>query len=669
MKSTTDQGQTPFLAVLIALLVVAIAMVFVMDPGSPSDTGDGLVTEEESAVPEAPELAEHTPDPTPTPNQGAARIESDVNSGDNPSNARSGAAIRGSVITQQNAPVPGATVVLTEQAAFANVFARGNDDRLLQTYEARTDGDGNFSFARLPVGVQFGMWVHHQEYAPTQGVSVRALEDEAQQLQPVVLGSGYRIFGQVTDEGGNPLQGTEVMVQLHASQNFGFRDEGLMALEEKSGRLRRAITDGNGNYEMRHLAQGIYQIEAKLEDFAAAIDNAVQCMGEDFEVERNLTLGTEHRLSGLVRDESGNPIADALVAAARIRPRPIFSTETHTDENGYFEMRGLPEGAYGLNTMPEGYAPARLTHVQSNRTDIELVVRQKGSVSGTVTGIRGEPITSFTMELFRLNKGTAQYGVTNRRMQFSDPGGAFHFTNLDRGSYVLLARSDGLAPTYSGGFFVEREEHSGVTIQMIQGGSLEGVVTDPNGNPLPAAVVTLRGRDYNEWNSNSILAGSIGDPNNVPVISAKTNSQGRFKMDNAYPGEHQLECKHSNYLTTYAGVSVMADRSNDIGEVRLEQGGSISGTVNTKSGAAAAGATVYLSLKDSNGGFFSRKALADAMGRFSYDGLQPGQYDVSAVQDDSTIFLFPGASPGSSAEVYLKLGRNETVKLVVPDAQ
>jgi protocatechuate 3,4-dioxygenase beta subunit len=669
MKSTTDQGQIPFLAVLIGLLVVAIAMVFVLDPGTPNSNDQNLVSEEDDPVQETLESADHTPEPDVTQNLVGERTATQDSDAEIQSDGPRGAAIRGSVINQQNDPVPGATVVLTEQAAFSSLFAGGRDQRAMRTFQTRTATDGTFSFTKLPVDVQFGMWVHHSTYAPSQGVSVRALANEAQDLAPVVLGSGYRIFGQVTDDAGNPLQGAEVMVQLHASQNFGFRDADLMALEEETGRLRRAVSDGNGKYEMLHLSQGIYQIESQLEDFAAAIDNAVQCMGEDFDVERNLTLGTEHRLVGLVRDEAGNPIADALVAAARIRPRPIYSVETRTDENGNFELRGLPEGAYGLNTMPEGYAPARLTHVQSNRTDIELVVRQKGSVRGSVSGTHGEPITSFTLELFRLNKGTAQYGVTNRRMQFNDPAGEFHFTNLDRGSYVLLVRAPGLSPTYTGGFFIEREEHSGVNVQLIEGGTIEGVVTDPNGNPLAAAEVTLRGQDYLEWNANSIMADSIGDPNNVPVMTVKTNSQGRFRMENAYPGDHQIECKHSSYLTTYAGISVLADRNNDIGEVRLEQGGTIQGTVTSKSGSPAAGATVYLSLKDTNGGFFSRKALADAMGRFSYDGLQPGQYDLSAVQDDSTIFLFPGADPGSSAEVYLKLGRLESVKLTVPDAQ
>jgi len=669
MKSTTDQGQIPFLAVLIALLVVAIAMVFVLDPGTPSNNDQDLVIEEAEPDPSDLETAEFTPDQDGSPALAGERTESQDLSTEVQSDGPRGAAIRGSVINQQNDPVPGATVVLTEQAAFSSLFAGGKDQRAMRNFKTRTESDGTFAFTKLPIDVQFSMWVHHSKYAPTQGVSVRALENEAQELAPVVLGSGYRIFGQITDDAGNPLQGAEVMVQLHASQNFGFRDADLMAQEEETGRLRRAITDGNGEYEMLHLSQGIYQIEAQLEDFAAAIDNAVQCMGEDFEVERNLTLGTEHRLVGLVRDEAGNPIADALVAAARIRPRPIYSVETRTDENGNFELRGLPEGAYGLNTMPEGYAPARLTHVQSNRTDIELVVRQKGSVRGAVAGTRGEPISSFTLDLFRLNKGTAQYGVTNRRMQFNDPAGEFHFTNLDRGSYVLLVRAAGFAPTYTGGFFIEREEHTGVNVQLIKGGTIEGTVTDPNGNPLASAEVTLRGQDYLEWNANSIMANSIGDPNNVPEISVKTNSQGRFRMENAYPGDHQIECKHSSYLTTYAGISVLADRDNDVGEVRLEQGGTILGTVTTKSGSPAAGATIYLSLKDANGGFFSRKALADAKGRFSYDGLQPGQYDVSAVQDDSTIFLFPGADPGSSAEVYLKLGQQESVKLTVSDPQ
>lgn len=662
-----EKGQIPVLFLFIGLLALAaVVAVFLAGPGEPETTDPGLQEPSMSSQDEGPREVIGV---TEQPGQAAARTESTeprefVASGGDGRPA--GAAILGTVQNDRGERVAEAQVVLTENVVVQNPFAPVNERRGAR-YTATTDAEGRYRFARLPANVEFQMWVQHAQYAPRQGYPVRALPAEEQELQPIVLDSGYQIGGSVRDEAGNPLQGATVTVRMAQVLNF-LETEDQLAEEADLGRLRTTTTNEDGGFAFEFLAEGIYQLEASLEDFATGVENAVTCMGDEKMQVRDLVLGTEHRLAGVVRDEEGNPVPGALVAAARTRPRPILQKETVADENGAFELRALPQGGYGISVIAEGFASARMSHVQSNRTDLEFVMRRKAGVTGRVTRPDGSPVTAYSLELFRVNQGTAQYGVTNRTINVQHPDGVYLFPDLDRGSYVLLVRADGFSPTYTGGFYVERQLVSGQDVQVQAGGILRGTVLGPDDRPLPGATVTLRGRDYNVWQQHSLFGGAVGDPNNVPKATARTNAKGEFELRDAFPGDHQLEVQHPSFLTLYVGVYVQTDRVTMAGDIIMRPGSSIEGVVNQRAGGPAAGASVYLTLKDQNAGFFNKKTIADARGRFRFDGLQPGTYEVAALRDDANAFFFPGASPGSAQDVLIQReAEKREVTLIVPD--
>lgn len=658
-----QKGQIPLPFLLLGLLVVAaVAAVFLYDPGvepDPTPTVNESTEQDQDGpreVADAGEVAQRTENRTPDIDREPVGSVGD--------GRPLGAAIVGSVIDTQGNPVADARVHLTENLLVQNPFA--TQAHAGARFSTTSGADGRYRFPRLPVGVEFSMWVTHEQHAPREGFPLRALAEEEQELAPIVLDEGYRIEGYVRDEAGNPLQGAVVAVRLAQVLNFLESDDQLTE-ERELGRLREVEADANGAFVFNYLAEGIYQLEASLEDFGTGVENAITCMGEDKIQVRELVLGTEHRLAGIVRDEEGNPVPNAMVAAARTRPRPIYQEEGVSDEAGAFELRGLPAGGYGISVVAEGYASARMSHVQSNRTDLEFVMRRKAGVTGRVTRPDGTPVTAYALELFRVNQGTAQYGVTNRIVQVQNEEGVYLFPDLDRGSYVVLVRAEGFAPTYSGGFYVERDLVRDVNIQVETGGILRGKVLDPNNKPLPGAVVTLRGRDYNVWHQHSLFGASVGDPNNVPAISARTNSKGEFELRDAFPGDHQLEVQHNNYLTLYVGVYVQTDRVSQVGDVIMRPGSSIEGVVTVRGGGAAAGASVYLTLKDENAGFFNKKIIADARGRYRFDGLQPGTYEVAAIREDANAFFFPGASPGSSQDVLIQReAETREVNLIVP---
>ncbi len=654
-------------ALIVLLGVIAIAAVILLDPASnkPIEIDAGNPVQAQGPV--QPDIAiddsdrdpaVRSPDPT--------RIE--VDSNDQPvSPTVLGAEVRGRVVNGANAPVPGASVLLTERASMAGPFS-SPDFKDLDRRTALTDADGYYSFRRLPAGTEYGMWVYHAKYAPVEGVPLRAIRGESQELQTIVLSEGYWVEGSVTDEVGAALAGAEVVIQLQSAFMHGGLDEGpFLSHQEKVGRLRRVKSGADGRYRFEHLAQGIYQLEATLEGYASAVANAVQCVGEEWERQHDLVLGAEFRLAGIVRDEEGNPVAGAVVAGARTRPRPIYQARATSADDGTFELRGLPEGTYGISVLADGYAMARMSHIRTGRDDLVFVMRQKGRVSGTVTDPRGQPVSSFSLELYRVNKGTAQFGMTGKQMSVADPGGVYLFPEIDRGSYVLLVTAPGYAPTYTPGFFVDREEVTDINAELELGGTVIGKVSDENGRALNGAVITLRGQDFNPWNQHTLFGAVVGDPNNVPASSTRSGADGRFVLKDAFPGDHQLEVSSPGLLSTYVGIYVQTGGQSNAGEVRLERGSTISGLVRSRAGDAAAGAAVFLSLKSTNNGFLNKKSISDALGRYSFGALMPGIYEVSAMREDSSAFFFPGSTPGSSKDVVVREGSDISADLIVPN--
>lgn len=83
-------------------------------------------------------------------------------------------------------------------------------------------------------------------------------------------------------------------------------------------------------------------------------------------VEKNSSLGI---IKGMVRDEQGSPIADAVVAIYRVGAGKILK-EVRSAADGSFLAKILP-GTYNVMAVAEGYNPSTVSDVQVNRS-VEL---------------------------------------------------------------------------------------------------------------------------------------------------------------------------------------------------------------------------------------------------------------------------------------------------------
>ena len=568
-----------------------------------------------------------------------------------------GGTISGKVVDENGKSIVGATVSLNQ---------RYNAGELMRGYQAgarfqaTSDRNGEFIFAGLAVGINMNMWVHHDDFAPKQGAPFAALEDESQTLPPTILSAGYSVSGKATDRGGNPLQATvELMMQPSDAFRQGSTEE-ILAQDIASGRHVTIMADGNGEFYIDKLAEGFWILRASYDGFATAEIRPIMLLNGKNADRQKVILPEEFTISGIVLDEQQMPIADAKIGVARTSPRPTLTGSATTNQQGEFTVRGLQEGSYGLSAQAPGYTNGRAGRVNAGAANVEVVMQVMGSVSGRVSASTGQSISTFQLEILRTRRGNQQYGLTGQRYQFDQTDGTFELPDLAPGSYILLGRADGYAPTYSSSFSVGRTKVEGIDILLEAGGVIKGTIVDGAGHPVSSAVISVHGEDFTLDSNDTLFGSAIGDPNNMPQVKTRSNSKGEFTLDNVVPGALTLQVEHSEHLDELITSMSSSGTTTNVGRIIIYQGGSVHGVASDKNGEPLAGGTVTMTTPSKS--FFHRTITLDAKGRYRISGLAAGTYSVIvAAAENENVFMFP--SEADKKSIYVNVGQDLELNL------
>jgi len=655
-----NSGKSNSLALVLVAIFVIAAGYFVMSGGSEPVNNLPAIedTPDDTPVISAAEQLSSFGDAAPD-SINIARTSTNANNNDIDDifADKIGGTISGKVVDENGKSIVGATVSLNQ---------RYNAGELMRGYQAgarfqaTSDRNGEFIFAGLAVGINMNMWVHHDDFAPKQGAPFAALEDESQTLPPTILSAGYSVSGKATDRGGNPLQATvELMMQPSDAFRRGSTEE-ILAQDIASGRHVTVMADGNGEFYIDKLAEGFWILRASYDGFATAEIRPIMLLNGKNADRQKVILPEEFTISGIVLDEQQMPIADAKIGVARTSPRPTLTGSATTNQQGEFTVRGLQEGSYGLSAQAPGYTNGRAGRVNAGAANVEVVMQVMGSVSGRVSASTGQSISTFQLEILRTRRGNQQYGLTGQRYQFDQTDGTFELPDLAPGSYILLGRADGYAPTYSSSFSVGRTKVEGIDILLEAGGVIKGTIVDGAGHPVSSAVISVHGEDFTLDSNDTLFGSAIGDPNNMPQVKTRSNSKGEFTLNNVVPGALTLQVKHSEHLDELITSMSSSGTTTNLGRIIIYQGGSVHGVASDKNGNRLSGGTVTVTTP--NGSFFHRTITLDAKGRYRISGLAAGTYSIIvAAAENENVFMFP--SEADKKSIYVNVGQDLELNL------
>jgi protocatechuate 3,4-dioxygenase beta subunit len=256
-----------------------------------------------------------------------------------------------------------------------------------------------------------------------------------------------------------------------------------------------------------------------------------------------ISLDRALELAGMVVDGAGRGIAGARVTAGEVDRAPEPRLAVTSGPDGSFRLAGLAAGArYRLDAEAAGFAPASTTLTSVPRLaagkrppPVRIVLARGGAITGVVVDGAGRPLSGVVVSLMDSDLSAVWRSLVGRagsRETRSDPRGAFEIVNLSPGRYALVAHGPGLAAT-------ARRELDLIAgagppldagrLVMEPAATVEGVVTDRRGAPVPDADVKL----FPSPKGHPVLAGGGADYE----LDARADGDGRFRVAELRRGE------------------------------------------------------------------------------------------------------------------------------------
>ncbi|MCY1057149.1 carboxypeptidase regulatory-like domain-containing protein [Nannocystis sp. SCPEA4] len=425
-----------------------------------------------------------------------------------------GQAIRGVVVDARGKPVAMVRVAASPQQ-------NANDPRVQKTSGGgQTEASGGFEVTGLLPGRYL---LEVQAWEPPRATPPKPLEVTLSKRQDldgvrIELPATGEVRGSVRDAQGRPVRGASV------------------ALSGGASRHGSSVSD-DGTFRIEYVGVGEYRVRAHrgFEDLRAPGTSDDDVQGEKIEVRSdavttvNLVVASASgKITGVVRDEHGGPVADAFVEAARETEREGAagnrgSLETRwsvgkkpnlTDADGRFSLSDLSEGKHTLRAHRRGGGEAIVEHVALG-SEVTLTIAAAGRVTGTVALRGGAAPEEFSVRMFDETSGY------RRQDQFYRTGGAWSFAEVPAGTFKLQV-STGAGTAETTVTVATGEELAGVRIELTPKVTVRGTVVDLEGKPVPGMTVQVTG-------SGATASAQDGKAN-------VTDESGRFQIHNAPAG-------------------------------------------------------------------------------------------------------------------------------------
>ena len=546
--------------------------------------------------------------------------------------------VEGVVVDPAGKPIAGTPVFLME-ASHTNLFRmlkQANQGVIIPPIATgTTDRNGEFALGlRVP--------------DPDKTLEIRVISDRFVEskipgllIQPkqwynagrIQMQRGMMVAGHVTIEGSTGLPVPNAVVQLKS--NTGFPE-----ISPTPGREYglSAKVDHTGYFRVENAPSGIVTISAVAPGYAR-IEKVNTAIAESSENIINFELPKGLAIAGVVIDADGAPVANAKVEASAISSKTPATGQTRSDRQGNFSIIGLVEGPYLMSAVAPGYVRKEERPVPAGQTNLELVLESQGGARIRVSGRNGALLRSYTLTLKSYFENQEQYGQTDipPRQARPDRDGVTLVQGIDPGSYVFQVNAKGYAKSFSAPFSVTiGGDEPLVEVTMNEGGTIEGIVMDRSGKPLPGVTVVTLPNHLDENPFTKMFAGII--PFKVTRTSGKTDAQGAYRFTLLNPGTYQLKFAHADYYDVFKkGHAIQIGQTTTIPTLVMQRGTVISGIVRVD-GKPAAQVKVTVSSAHNpdlqmptNG--FNAEAITDNEGQFIFSKrIPPGRYQAMAAR-------------------------------------
>jgi hypothetical protein len=575
----------------------------------------------------------------------------------------SGARITGTVKNSSNVPLQGVSV---------GIYTATSPNTAITT--ASTNQLGVYTTGGLPPGTYYARTTFASGYVnqlynglicapctPANGTAITLTGTDVATGIDFTLSAGASIAGSVLEAGSSDQgDGTSAVGDPITTARVSIYDSGNAFISSVN-------VQPDGTYRVTGLAPGTYFAKtSNTQGFIDKMYNGVNCVfcsltggtpivvpatGEVGSI--NFALARGGGISGTVRDDSNNPLANISVSIFGAGGQ--FLRSSTTDGLGNFVLAGLADGTYYLRTQNSlGYIdklynditcstcnPLTGTGVKvlgaNSVAGISFVLPVGGFIAGTITNGTGTPIENVSVSVFSAAGGPpVASGFTNANGVYKTggvpTGSYFVKTNNSKGFIDQLYQGKNCSvcnPTTGTPVGVTvGQGTSGIDFALTPGGRISGTITSSeNSQPLPGVNVSFFNASGQQvGNAQTDGTGKFLTFGGLPTGTyyAKTNnSQGL--VDKIY---NNILCAACSAATgTPISVTVGAETTGV--DFALAAGARIGGTItDSSSGAPVANARVDVFASN---GFFVTSAQTGSNGKYVTNaGMGAGTYYARA---------------------------------------
>jgi hypothetical protein len=235
-------------------------------------------------------------------------------------------------------------------------------------------------------------------------------------------------------------------------------------------------------------------------------------------------------LEGVVADERGAPVANALVLVRLLNRDSAPALSLRTDSKGAFRQPLDRTGLVTVRVEADGLAPATLDRVRSD-APLRLTLLRGGAIHGVVRdGQSKEPLPDAVVQARQAGAVDALWepraGVVETR---TDKSGRFSVAGLGAGAHTVSAVARGFGRAERP--FVK--VGSNIELFLFSGATLVGRIADQDGRPVAGASV---------WPSREGVFISQGALR--PVV---TDTQGSFEVAGLDSGVYSVVVVHRDH--------------------------------------------------------------------------------------------------------------------------
>jgi peroxiredoxin len=264
-----------------------------------------------------------------------------------------------------------------------------------------------------------------------------------------------------------------------------------------------------------------------------------------------ITLPRSAVLSGLVRNEDGEPIEGAMVdglvtssqSSRRIKYRRNFTVQTNADGRWHSPMVPIDLGRVVLKLSHPDYISdpyygltANASHEQLIAGDSVAVMKRGVTVTGVVVNEAGDPVAEAAVRQGRDRWGTSHPSVK------TDAAGRFTFAQANPGEMILTVQAANLAPDVRR--VTVTQDMAPLRFELATAHTVRGRVVDAAGEPIKGVHVVA-----DTWRGYRTL-----------LWSTSTDDEGRFVWDGAPADEVEFHILKKGYMSVRDCVLLPSDK-------------------------------------------------------------------------------------------------------------